>query len=73
MIRLSLEIRSGSASFRVAVWARGIEKALSLTRACYPGGQARVIFPIESEALFVKEILPGSGLVQPEVPEEGAG
>lgn len=73
MIKLSVEIRSGSASFRVTVWAEGIEQALSLTRACYPGGEARVFFPIEPEAFFVKGIFPVSGVVQHEVPEEIAG
>ncbi len=73
MIRLSVEVRSESASFRVAVWAEGIERVLSLTRACYPGSQARVIFPIEPEAFFIKGILPLSRLVQPGIPEAVAG
>lgn len=73
MIRVSVEVSSGSASFRAAVWAEGIEQALHLTRACYPGGEARVIFPIEPEAFFVREIVPVSGLVQTEMPEEVAG
>ncbi len=73
MIKLSVEIRSGSANFRVAVWAEGIQQALGLTRACYPGAEASVVFPIEPEAFFVKGITPLSGLVQPEIPEQIAG
>ena len=73
MVRISVEVRTGSTRFRVAVWAEGIEQALSLTSVCYPGGEARVIFPIEPEAFFVKGILPVSGVVQSEVPEEIAG
>lgn len=73
MIRVSVEVFSGAASFRAAVWAEGIEQALSLTRACYPGGEVRVVFPIEPEAFFVRGIRPVSGVVQPEMPEEIAG
>lgn len=73
MIRVSVEVFSGAASFRAAVWAEGIEQALSLTRTCYPGGEARVVFPIEPEAFFVKGIVPLSAVVQPEMPEEAAG
>lgn len=73
MIRLSIEVHSGSANFRVTAWAEGIEQALSLTEACYPGAEARVVFPVEPEPFFVKGIVPPSGLVQPEMPEEAAG
>jgi hypothetical protein len=73
MIRLSIEVHSGSANFKVAVWAYGIEQALSLAKACYPGAKARVVFPIEPEAFFVRGIVPPHGLVQPEMPEEAAG
>ena len=73
MIRVSVEVCSGSASFKAAVWAEGIEQALSLTRTCYPGGEARVVFPIEPEAFFVRGLVPLSGVVHPEMPEEVAG
>ncbi len=73
MVRISVEVRTESTHFRVAVWAGGIEQALSLTKACYPGGAAKVIFPVEPEAFFVKGIPPVSGVVQSEMPEEVAG
>ena len=53
MIRVSVDVCSGEARFRAAVWAKSIEHALSLVRARYPGGEATVIFPIEPEAFFV--------------------
>jgi hypothetical protein len=73
VIKLSIEVRSGSANFRVAVWAEGIQQALGLTKACYPGAQASVVFPIEPEVFFVKGVTPLAGLVQPEMPEQVAG
>jgi hypothetical protein len=73
MIRVSVEICSGAARFRAAVWAESIERALSLVKAHYPGGEARVVFPIESEAFFVDGAVPSSGVVHLETPEEAAG
>ncbi len=55
MIMVSIEIRSASVRFRVPVGAEGIEQALNLTRACYPGDEVRVVFPIEPETFFVRE------------------
>jgi hypothetical protein len=53
MVRVSVEIRSGTASFRVGVQARSIKRALSVVGARYPQGEVRVIFPIEPESYFV--------------------
>ena len=46
---------------------------LGLVRARYPGGEARVIFPIEPEAFFVDGVVPTSEVVNLETPEEVAG
>jgi hypothetical protein len=73
MIRVSVEVCSGVARFRAAVWAKSIEHALSLVRARYPGGEATVIFPIEPEAFFVDGVVPTSEVVSLETPEEMAG
>lgn len=72
MIKVSVEVRSGVASFGVAVWARRIEDAVKLVNARYPGGNARVLFPIDGEAFFARGPLPASGLVLPELVEEAA-
>jgi hypothetical protein len=66
MIMVSIEVRSASARFRVTVEAKGIEHALSLTRACYPGDEVRVVFPIEPETSFV-----GQGVLSPEANRSG--
>jgi hypothetical protein len=73
MIKVSVEVCGGSASFRASVWADGIEQALSLARTCYPGTEVRVIFPIEPKAFFVTETVSLSRVVRPEMPEEAAG
>jgi hypothetical protein len=73
MIRVSVEVCSGVARFQAAVWANSIERALSLVRTRYPGGEARVIFPIEPETFFVDGVVPTSEVVSIEAPEEIAG
>jgi hypothetical protein len=73
MIRVSVEVCSGVARFQAAVWANSIERALSLVRTRYPGGEARVIFPIEPETFFVDGVVPTSEVVSLEAPEEIAG
>ena len=73
MIRVSVEVCSGAARIRAAVWANSIERALSLVRAHYPGGEVKVIFPIEPEAFFVDGVMPASEAVRLEALEEVAG
>ncbi len=73
MIKISVEVRSGPAHFRAGVWAESIEQALSLVKARYPGGETRVVFPIEPEAFFVVGGGPAYEVVRLEAPEEAAG
>jgi hypothetical protein len=54
MIKVSVEVRSGTARFRVAVQAESIRRALSLVGAKFPGRTYRVKFPIEPEGFFVE-------------------
>ena len=72
MIKVSVEVRSGTARFGVAVWAQSIEAAVNLVYARYPGGTARVLFPIDGETFVAKGLLPASGVVLPEVAEKAA-
>jgi hypothetical protein len=73
VIRVSVEVCSGVSRFRATVWAQSIERALSAVKARYPGGEARVIFPIEPEAFFEDSVVPANEVVQLEAPEEAAG
>ena len=73
MIRVSLEIRSGTARFKAAVWAESIQQALGLASRCYPGCEASVVFPIPPEDFFAEGSPLVLGTVIPEVPEEATG
>jgi hypothetical protein len=73
MIRVSVEVHSATTQCRVAVWAKSIERAIALVRGRYPGGEAKVLFPIEPEAFFTKDLVPASGLVRPQTAEQLAG
>lgn len=73
MVRVSVEVCSGSTSFRATVWAEDIEQALHLARACYPRTEVNVIFPIEPEVFFVDKDDRLSGVVRAEMPEEAVG
>jgi len=54
-VKFSVEVRSGSARFRVGVQARSIGKALRLVGGRYPRGMVEVDFPTEAESYFVPE------------------
>ena len=55
MVRISVEVRSGSARFRVGVQAQSIRKALGVVAGRYPRGVVEVVFPVEPEGFFVHE------------------
>jgi hypothetical protein len=73
VIRVSVEVHSERARFRIAVWAETIERALSLARAHYPGGEVRVMFPIEPEEFFVNGTTHSSEVVHLERSGQDAG
>jgi hypothetical protein len=54
MIKVSIEVRSGTARFDVAVQAESIQRALSLVGATYPGRKCQVKFSIQAEEFFVE-------------------
>ena len=53
MIQVSLEVREGDAPFRVAVQAESIGLAVSTIEERHPGGDVRVVFPIDPEEFFL--------------------
>jgi hypothetical protein len=55
MVKVSVEVRSGTAHFRVGVQAQSIRRALSMVGGRYPQGEVRVVFPTEPEGFFVQE------------------
>jgi hypothetical protein len=54
MIRISVEVSSGAARFRVTIQAESIERALEIAKRHNPGKECRVTFPLDPEAFFVK-------------------
>ena len=54
MIKVSVEVRSGTASFRVGVQAQSIRRALSVVGKRYPHSEVKVSFPIEPEGFFIE-------------------
>jgi hypothetical protein len=62
VVKASLEVRSGTARFRVAVSAQSIERAVSLVGGRYPKCDVKVIFPIEPEAFFVVDPAAQAGM-----------
>jgi hypothetical protein len=63
MVKVSIEVRNGTAHFNVAIRAQSIERAASVARGSYPGCAVRVKFPIDPEGFFVNEPAPGAGIV----------
>ena len=55
MVKVSIEVRNGTARFMVGVKAKNIEHALSIVQTRYPAKVATVKFPIDSDDFFVEE------------------
>ena len=55
MVKLSIEVHSGTARFAVAIKAQSIQQALSLVAARHPSSVTRVKFPIDPESFFVED------------------
>jgi hypothetical protein len=54
MVKVSIEVRDGTARFMVGVKAKNIEQALSIVQTRYPANVAIVKFPIDPEGFFVE-------------------
>jgi hypothetical protein len=70
MVKVSVEVRSGTARFRVSVQARSIRAALGMVRARYPQGEVGVVFPIEPEGFFVDGPATLAGVLETERPKQ---
>jgi hypothetical protein len=53
MVRISIQVSSGAARFRVLVQAESIERALEIAKRHNPGKECQVTFPIDPESFFV--------------------
>ena len=54
MVRISVEVSSGAARFRVSVQAQTIERALEIAQRHNPGKDCEVRFPIDAESFFAE-------------------
>jgi hypothetical protein len=64
MVRVSIEVRSGAARFRVGVQASSIQRAVSVVKGLHSASDVRVIFPIDPEAFFIEDALAQEGLIE---------
>ena len=69
MVKISIEVRNGTARLEVAVQAWSIQQAMSLVRERYPGADVRVRFPIDPEGFLVKDPPARARLIEGEHPE----
>ena len=59
MVRISVQVSGGSASFTVMVQAESIERALEIARRHDPAAECQVCFPIDPEKFFSEDSTPG--------------
>jgi hypothetical protein len=64
MVRISVEVSSGAARFRVMVQAESIERALEIAKKHNPGTECRVTFPLDPEAFFVEDPVAKAGAIE---------
>jgi hypothetical protein len=55
MAKISIEVRSGTARFAVAVQAPTIQQALNIAETRFPGNVVRVKSPIDQEGFLVED------------------
>ena len=58
MVKVSIEVRNGTARFMVGVKANNIEQALNIVQSRYPAKVATVKFPIDPKGFFVDKRAP---------------
>jgi hypothetical protein len=54
-VKFSVEVRSGTARFRVGVQAQSIREALRMVGGTYPRGVVKVDFPTQPESFYVHQ------------------
>ena len=71
MVRISIEVSSGAARFRVGVQASSIQRALNLVKGLYSTKDVKVVFPIDPEGFFVRDVVaPRAGREEFEVSQQ---
>ena len=60
MIKIAIEVKSGTATFKVAMQAESIQGALEIVKRYHAGRECEVVFPIDPGGFFVEDD-PGRG------------
>jgi hypothetical protein len=55
MVKISVEVRSGSARFWVSVQAQSIQQVANIVARWYPNTDVRMRFPLDPEGLCVED------------------
>lgn len=66
MVKVKVEVADGTAAFTAVVHAERIQQAVQIAKNQYPESAVRVVFPIDPEGFFVKEIPARAELAGPE-------
>jgi hypothetical protein len=66
VIRISVVLTRGPARYSVAIQAQSIGRTLEIVEGQNPGCQAKVAFPIDPEAYFVRDAAAIDSLVDRE-------
>ena len=72
MVKISIEVRNGTARLHVSVQAWSIQQAMNFVRERYPNTDVRVRFPIDPEGFFVVDPGARAGQIEDEQPEHRA-
>jgi hypothetical protein len=70
MVKVSIEVRSGAARFRVGVQAESIQREMSLVKGFYSASDVKVVFPIDPEGFFVEDAFAKEGLIEGGKPQK---
>jgi hypothetical protein len=70
VVRVSIEVRSGAARFRVGIRASNIRRAVSLAKGLYSASDVKVIFPIDPEGFFIEDPFAKEALVEGGIPQK---
>ncbi len=73
MIQVQLEVRTGATRFRVSARAASIQRAASVAGARYPGGEVRLVLPVEPETFLAEADLGEAESAGVQMPESAAG
>ena len=73
MIKVSVEVGSETARFRVTVRAESIRQALAIAEDNHPAGDVALVHPIDPETFFVEDLVTGAGPIGSETPKILAG